>query len=238
MNAVKVDIYELINRAQGGDKAACDEIIQANLGLVRSVVRKFLNRGAESEDLFQTGCIGLIKAVDKFDTGLNLQFSTYAVPMIMGEIKRFLRDDGMIKVSRNLKEISGKAAAVREMLLNKTGVEPGIREIADNVGVGADELVMALDAASAPLSLYSGDNDDDSLMLIDKIPQKEDGIDTVDRIVLNENLRALPPKHRQIIIMRYYQRKTQAEIAKMLGISQVQVSRIEKKILLSLKEKF
>jgi len=238
MNAACSDTYELIRRAQNGDAKARDEVVSANLGLVRSVAHKFINRGCDGEDLFQIGCIGLIKAVNKFDASLNLQFSTYAVPMIMGEIKRFLRDDGIVKVSRSLKEISGKAGAVREILKNKTGVEPGINEIAEGIGVDPGELVMALEATSAPVSLYSGGSDDDTLTLIDKIPSNEEGADTVDKLALNECLSSLPPRHRQIIIMRYYQQKTQMEIAEMLGISQVQVSRIEKKILLSMRENF
>lgn len=229
---------ELIERAHGGDKEAREKLIVENMGLIWSIVRRFAGRGYEQEDLFQIGSIGLIKAVDKFDTSYDVQFSTYAVPMIAGEIKRFLRDDGMIKISRSMKEIAYKAYLAREQLERKLKREPALSEIASEIGVTSEELAQAIDASAEIESLhkviYQGDGSDISLM--DKLPQQGDPCeDLMNHMLLEEMLSKLDKKERQLIYMRYYQDKTQTEIAKVMGVSQVQVSRLEKKILKKMK---
>lgn len=229
---------ELIERAHGGDKDAREKLIVENMGLIWSIVRRFAGRGYEQEDLFQIGSIGLIKAVDKFDTSYDVQFSTYAVPMIAGEIKRFLRDDGMIKVSRSMKEIAYKAYLAREQLERKLKREPALSEIAAEIGVTSEELAQAIDASAEIESLhkviYQGDGSDISLM--DKLPQQGDPCEELmNHMLLEEMLAKLDKKERQLIYMRYYQDKTQTEIAKVMGVSQVQVSRLEKKILKKMK---
>lgn len=229
---------ELIERAHGGDKEAREKMIVENMGLIWSIVRRFAGRGYEQEDLFQIGSIGLIKAVDKFDTSYDVQFSTYAVPMIAGEIKRFLRDDGMIKVSRSMKEIAYKAYLAREQLERKLKREPALSEIAAEIGVTSEELAQAIDASAEIESLhkviYQGDGSDISLM--DKLPQQGDPCEELmNHMLLEEMLAKLDKKERQLIYMRYYQDKTQTEIAKVMGVSQVQVSRLEKKILKKMK---
>ena len=229
---------ELIERAHGGDKEAREKLIVENMGLIWSIVRRFAGRGYEQEDLFQIGSIGLIKAVDKFDTSYDVQFSTYAVPMIAGEIKRFLRDDGMIKVSRSMKEIAYKAYLAREQLERKLKREPALSEIAAEIGVTSEELAQAIYASAEIESLheviYQGDGSDISLM--DKLPQQGDPCEELmNHMLLEEMLAKLDKKERQLIYMRYYQDKTQTEIAKVMGVSQVQVSRLEKKILKKMK---
>jgi len=229
------DIFFNIELAKNGDKDALEYIVQHNTGLVWSIVRKFLNRGHEADDLFQTGCIGLIKAVHKFDASFEVQFSTYAVPMIMGEIKRFIRDDGIIKVSRSLKELSLKGKITREILTKELYREPTIGEIAERVGVSTEELVMAMDASSSPDSLHTVSGDDNR-ELIDKIVDNKNlENEIVDKLALKEALSSFKPRERQIIILRYFSKKTQTQIAQMLGISQVQVSRIEKKVLFEMR---
>ncbi|RBP68365.1 RNA polymerase sigma (RpoX/SigF) subunit [Alkalibaculum bacchi] len=229
----------LIVQAQEGDKLAKETLIEANIGLVNSVVNKFLNRGHDREDLFQIGSIGLIKAVDNFDTSFDVKFSTYAVPMIMGEIKRFLRDDGLIKVNRNLKSIYKKVYYVKEQFFNEHKREPTVEEIAKEIDVEKEEIIMSLEACYTPDYLYEVIHHDDgnAVMLIDKIEAEDEGEEEVlDKLTLKEMIGELPPRERQIVMMRYFQDKTQNEIAQKLNISQVQVSRLEKKILRKLKE--
>ena len=228
----------LIEKALAGDKAAREVLVEQNMGLVYSVVRRFKNRGVEMEDLIQIGCVGLLKAIDKFDVSYDVKFSTYAVPMITGEIKRFLRDDGMIKVSRSLKEASWKAYAARESLERKLGREPSLNEIAEEIQVSVEELALALDASAEVESLhkviYQGEGYDISLM--DRIEEPvSQGELLLNRMLLEEILQTLEPKERQIIYLRYFCEKTQSDIAKMLSISQVQVSRMEKRILKKLR---
>ena len=224
----------LIGQAHQGDKAARDTLFEENIGLIWSVVKRFRNRGVDMDDLFQIGSIGLLKAVDHFNLDFEVRFSTYAVPMIAGEIKRYLRDDGMIRVSRSLKEVSYKAYAVRERLEKELRREPTVEEIAAAAGVSAEELVMATEAAAEVGSLqqviYQGDGMDISLQ--DKLTEKENAQERVlDRLLLEEILQYLEPEERRLIYMRYFQDMTQSQIAKKLGVSQVQVSRMEKKIL-------
>lgn len=228
----------LIEKALAGDKAAREALVEQNMGLVYSVVRRFKNRGVEMEDLIQIGCVGLLKAIDKFDVSYDVKFSTYAVPMITGEIKRFLRDDGMIKVSRSLKEASWKAYAARESLERKLGREPSLNEIAEEIQVSVEELALALDASAEVESLhkviYQGEGNDISLMERIEEPVSQGEL-LLNRMLLEEILQTLEPKERQIIYLRYFCEKTQSDIAKMLSISQVQVSRMEKRILKKLR---
>lgn len=232
---------ELIKSAQLGDTAARDTLVEENVGLVWSIVKRFRNRGYDIEDLFQIGSIGLIKSIDKFDSNYDVKFSTYAVPMIMGEIKRFMRDDGMIKVSRSLKEIGLKARILKETLMKKMEKEPTVQELAQEMDIDVEELVMALEACNDIESLqaviYEGAGN--PIRLIDKLDQDTNyETNMIDRIALEQIIDRLNPKEKQIIMMRYFNDKTQTEIADVIGISQVQVSRIEKKILKSMREMF
>lgn len=229
-----IDNTELIKMAKEGDKSAQNILVENNIGLVWSIVRRFQNRGHDMEDLFQIGSIGLIKAINKFDTSFNVKFSTYAVPMIIGEIKRFLRDDGIIKVSRSLKETSNKVRITKEVMSKELGREPTIGEMAGRLNIPVEELVMAIEAGHSPESLFNPVAESgSSQMLIDRLNDSlnEDETDIIDKIALRQAMETLKPREKQIIILRYFKEKTQVQIAKMLGISQVQVSRIEKKIL-------
>ena len=229
----------LIEKAQNGDDKAKEILVRKNIALVKSLVKKFLNRGHEYEDLFQLGSIGLIKAIQNYDASYNVRFSTYAVPMITGEIKRFLRDDGMIKVSRSLKELVNTSTAAREQLKGILGRDPSIQEIAEEVGVSPEEIVYAMDAVRTPASIYDViyEDEDSPILLIDKMSEASSEVDdAMERITLKDLLSQLDKRERTIIIMRYFRDKTQSEIADMLGISQVQVSRIEKKVLTKMRE--
>ena len=228
-----------MERAQKGDEEAKEILVRKNIALVKSIVKKFLNRGHEYEDLFQLGSIGLLKAIQNYDPKYDVRFSTYAVPMIMGEIKRFLRDDGMIKVSRSLKELVVKSAAVRDQLKVQLGRDPSIQEIADAVGATPEEIVYAMDAVRTPASIHDiiYEDEDNPILIIDKIAEnRSETDDAMERITLKELLSKLDKRERTIIIMRYFRDKTQSEIAEMLNISQVQVSRIEKKVLNKMRE--
>lgn len=224
----------LIQRAHDGDKEARDILVEENVGLVWSIVRRFQHRGVEPEDLFQIGTIGLIKAVDKFDCSYEVCFSTYAVPMITGEIKRYLRDDGILKVSRSLKETAAKAYRIREQQEKQTGREPTTQEIARELGISPEELMEAMDSyvqvESLQQTIYQGEGN--TILLMDKLEEKDRQEEKVlDRIVLKEVLETLEAKERTIIYLRYFAGKTQAEVGKKMGMSQVQVSRTEKKVL-------
>lgn len=234
------DILALLGRAHQGDKEARDILTEKNMGLVHSIARRFQNRGVEMEDLVQIGSIGLLKAIDKFDTGYDVKFSTYAVPMITGEIKRFLRDDGMVKVSRSLKEEAARAYAVREELFLKTGREPALEEIAAELNIGREELVLAMESAVQIESLQKTifQSDGSGISLEDKLPQEKNQQEEVlDRLLLEQMLGMLEPKERELIYLRFFMEKTQTCVAKKMGMSQVQVSRLEKKILSRLREK-
>lgn len=245
------DISVLIEKSQAGDKEAKRILVERNMGLVHTIVRRFLGRGYESEDLFQIGCIGLIKAIDKFDLSLGLRFSTYAVPVITGEIKRFLRDDGPIKISRSLKENSWKVSKARVRLLTELKREPAIDEIARECGLSREDVVMAMEAGREVESLYSTvqREDGNTFYLADHVALGKDGQGStqhaerpdpekdrlIDRIMVKQMLGSLQEKERKLIYMRYFQNMTQTQIANQMGISQVQVSRLEKKILLHLR---
>ena len=229
----------LIKQSQMGDEKARTQLVEENVGLVWCVVRRFIGRGVEAEDLFQIGSIGLLKAIAKFDVSFEVKFSTYAVPMISGEIKRFLRDDGMIKVSRSLKELSYKAHLAREKLQEKWMRDPTLEELAEELCVEKEELVMALESASEVESLHKPvfQKDGNEVSLLEKLEEKENQEEKViNRLLLKELLEGLEKEARQLIYLRYFANKTQTEIGKELGISQVQVSRMEKKILKRLKD--
>ena len=229
----------LIQKSHEGDKEARARLVEENTGLVWCVVKRFYNRGVEMEDLFQIGTIGLLKAIDKFDLNYDVKFSTYAVPMIAGEIKRFLRDDGMIKVSRSLKELSYKAYLCREKLQERFGREPSVTELAGELGVEPEELMAALDASSELESLHKPiyQSDGQEVSLMDRLPWRaEPEEEVLDHLLLKELLGGLEKEERQLIYLRYFADRTQAQAGKELGISQVQVSRLEKKILKSMRE--
>lgn len=228
------ETMKLIMEAQDGSMDAKERLVEHNLGLIRSVLRGFMNRGYEADDLFQIGSMGLLKAIDKFDHSFGVRFSTYAVPMIVGEIKRFLRDDGLIKVSRSLKQTAAQAKGIEESLFKEFGRDPTIEEIAEKMEMDKEDIVMALEASYQPEYLHSiiHQSDGAPLYLIDKISNEpEETRDVVDSIILKDMLSSLKPRDRQVIILRYFKDQTQTEVAKQLGISQVQVSRIEKKII-------
>ncbi len=232
-----VDNSELLGRLSRGDEPAKALLVENNMGLVYSIVAKLDNRGYEREDLVQIGAIGLIKAVNKFDTSFGVQFSTYAVPMILGEIKRFLRDDGAIKISRSIKEKALKGRRCREALEKRLGRTPTVGEISLECGIPADELLEAFDAMAPVESLQAAvGGDEDGLNLMGLVSGEDEETEIVDKLVINQSLSKLTKRQREIIILRYFKGKTQSEIAKRIGISQVQVSRIEKKALLCMRE--
>ncbi len=228
----------LIERSHKGDKEARDRLVGSNLGLVWSIVRRFDNRGHEMEDLFQIGSIGLMKAIDKFDTSFEVRFSTYAVPMITGEIKRFLRDDGMIKVSRNLKETAAKIQGVRIRLQKELLRDATLSELSEATGIAQEEIVMALEANVEVESIYKSvyQSDGNEVCLADKLPEKKDQNEILlNQMLLTQLLESLDGMERELIVLRYFKDRTQTQVAAVLGISQVQVSRLEKKILLRLR---
>lgn len=231
---------ELIQLAKEGNSNARDQIIEENLGLVWSVVRRFTNRGYEIEDLYQIGCIGLMKCIDKFDLSFEVKFSTYAVPMIAGEIKRFLRDDGILKISRSLKEMAYKIHLEYERYVNEHGKEPTVEEIATILKVDKEEIVVALEANSEVESIYKTiyQGDGNSIYLMDKLVSNEDeSSKVVEHLALSNVLQELTKQEYELIHLRYFEERTQTEIAGLMQISQVQVSRLEKKILGKLRGK-
>ena len=229
----------LIQKSHDGDEEARAQLVEENTGLVWCIVKRFYNRGVEAEDLFQIGNIGLLKAIDKFDLSYDVKFSTYAVPMISGEIKRFLRDDGMIKVSRPLEELAYKAYQCKEKLQETFGREPTISEISEELKVSVEELTMAMEAGSDIESLQKSiyQKDGQEIRLMDKLPGKDREEDRIlDHMVLGSLLNSLDQKERQLIYLRYFANRTQTQVGKELGISQVQVSRMEKRILKQMRE--
>lgn len=231
------EVKRLIALSQSGDADARDKLVQANIRLVWSVVQRFLNRGYEPEDLFQIGCIGLLKSVDKFDLSYDVKFSTYAVPMIIGEIQRFLRDDGTLKVSRSLKELANKVRKTKDELSKGLGRQPTIGEVAERLGISPEEVVFAQEANKPPASIHETvfENDGDPITLMDQIAD-DSGERWFDRLALSEAIGALTERERLIVYLRYFRDQTQSEVASRLGISQVQVSRLEKKILQTIRD--
>ena len=231
------DLRRLIRQSQEGDQEARDLIIQSNLRLVWSVVQRFLNRGYEPDDLYQIGCIGLLKSVDKFDLSYEVKFSTYAVPMIIGEIQRFIRDDGTVKVSRSLKELANKIRRAKDELSKTCGRVPSVNELAEHLELTPEEIVLAQEASRTPSSIHETvyENDGDPITLLDQIADSSDN-KWFDKITLKEAINDLEERERLIVYLRYYKDHTQSEVASRLGISQVQVSRLEKKILQQMKD--
>lgn len=231
------EALKLIHAAQGGDEEAKETLIVRNTALVKSIVKKFLNRGVEFDDLMQIGSLGLVKAVLGYDPSYEVRFSTYAVPMIAGEIKRFLRDDGIIKVSRSLREKSFEIFNMKERMKDELKREPTIEELAQKLEMSAEDIVFAVEAVRSPVSIYEPAFEDESskTLLIDTMSEDSSG-DMIDKILLKELIQQLDPKERQLIMLRYYSDKTQMEIAEILGVSQVQVSRLITKIINKLKK--
>lgn len=232
-----MDTLTLINRAHQGDKLARDKILIENTGLIWSIVRRFLNRGHEGEDLFQIGCIGMLKAIDRFDTEFDVAFSTYAVPMIAGEIRRFIRDDGIVKISRKIKENQMKIMHQREIYINEKKQEPTIEELEKVCDLTKEEIVMMMDASrnveSIDKEMYSKDS---AYTLMDLAEDDTNIEETVlNKIMVQQLMDMLESKERKIINLRYFKNKTQSQVAKEMGMTQVQVSRLEKKILNSMR---
>lgn len=230
------EIKLLIKQSQEGDQTARDTIVEKNMRLVWSVVQRFLNRGYEADDLFQIGSIGLLKSVDKFDLSYDVRFSTYAVPMIIGEIQRFIRDDGTVKVSRSLKETGNKVRKAKDELSKSLGRTPTISEVAEFLDVAVEDVIMAQDAVRAPQSIHETvyENDGDPITLLDQISDHSEN-KWFDKIALKDIMDKLDERERLIVYLRYFKDQTQSEVADRLAISQVQVSRLEKKILLFMK---
>ena len=234
------EISVRIAKAQAGDSKAREVLIEENLGLVHHIVRRFLGRGYDAEDLFQIGTIGLMKAIDKFDLTFDVKFSTYAVPMISGEIKRFLRDDGMVKVGRTLKENGFKVKAAGERLAQQLGREPGLEEVAGETGLAVEDVVMAMEAVAEVESIYKSvyQADGSEIFLIDRLEAEDKEKEALmNRLLVKQLLEDLGEQERELITLRFFGEKTQMEVAKELGISQVQVSRLEKKILIGMRQK-
>ncbi|HEX3032704.1 MAG TPA: RNA polymerase sporulation sigma factor SigF [Bacillota bacterium] len=230
---------ELLIRAQAGDEEARDRLVNCNLRLVFNLIQRFAGRGYEMEDLFQIGTIGLIKAIDKFDMSFDVKFSTYAVPMIIGEIRRFLRDDHPVKISRTVKEMAYKIQRAREQLSKELGREPTIKEVGESLQLSPEEVVSCLEAAQSPTSIFETlyQDDGDPIYVLDQL-HNEEGQEAhwFDKMAIKEVLMKLPARDRMIIMMRFFEDKTQSEVAKYLEISQVQVSRLERQALRNLKE--
>ena len=219
---------ELLRKARAGNKAAREELIKGNLRLVLSVVQRFQNRGESMDDLFQVGVIGLIKAIDNFNLDLDVRFSTYAVPMCIGEIRRYLRDDNPVRVSRSMRDTAYKAMQVKEQLINANGKEPTIEDIAEKLEMNKSEVVLALEAIVDPVSLYEPVYSDggDTIYIMDQVGDNSTDKDWVDEISIKDELKRLDPRERTIMYLRFMRGKTQMEVAKEVGISQAQVSRL------------
>ncbi len=230
---------ELILKSKAGDNEATDALVNGNFPLIKAIVKGFLNKGVEYDDLYQIGCVGFLKAIKNFDPNFSVKFSTYAVPMISGEIKRFLRDDGSIKVSRSIKTLGIKLKAFIEKKKSETGETPSLDELEKEFAAEKEDIVMALDSGRQMVSLQSKLDEDDpsSQNVLDKLVSDDKSDDMLDKIILKDAIMSLPEKEKKIILLRYYRGKTQGEVAEMLDISQVQVSRIETKIIEQLKNK-
>lgn len=230
---------ELLRRVKSGDMQAREELINGNLRLVLSVIQRFTGRGESPDDLFQVGCIGLIKAIDNFDISQPVRFSTYAVPMIQGELRRYLRDNSPVRVSRSVRDLAYRAMQAREKLTAKNGSEPTIEAIAKEIGASRSEVVIALEAISEPISLYEPVFSDsgDTIYVLDQLGDHNDDENWLDEISLKEAIRQLGPREKHILNLRFFRGKTQVEVAKEIGISQAQVSRLEKGALEKIKNR-
>ena len=230
---------ELLRKAHNGDRKAREELINGNLRLVLSVVQRFVNRGEDMDDLFQVGVIGLIKAIDNFNLDLDVRFSTYAVPMCIGEIRRYLRDDNPLRVSRSVRDTAYKAMQVRESLIASTQREPSTAEIAEKLGIKEREVVLALEAIAQPVSLYEPVYSDggDTIYVMDQLGDSNTDSDWIDEIMIKDGIKNLSERERSIMYLRFMKGKTQTEVADEIGISQAQVSRVEKTALNRIKGK-
>ena len=221
---------ELLRKMHAGDKSARDRLVNGNLRLVLSVIQRFSNRGENPDDLFQVGVIGLMKAIDNFDISQNVRFSTYAVPMIIGEVRRYLRDNNALRVSRSMRDTAYHAMQVKERLQNKLNRDPTVQEIAEEMQLPASEIVIALEAIVEPVSLYEPVYSDggDTIYVMDQVGSSDSDRDWLDEIVMKETIQVLSAREKKILYLRFMQGKTQTEVASEIGISQAQVSRLEK----------
>lgn len=221
---------ELLKKARAGDNFAREELINGNLRLVLSVIQRFTGRGENPDDLFQVGCIGLIKSIDNFDVTQNVRFSTYAVPMIIGEIRRYLRDNNSIRVSRSIKDTAYRAMQVKERLSGEKQTEPTVAEIAEELGISTAEVVVALESIVSPMSLYDPVYSDggDTIFVLDQVGDNNDDNNWLDEIALKQAIKNLSEREKHILSLRFMQGKTQMEVSREIGISQAQVSRLEK----------
>ena len=235
--AEELELLRKIN--EEGDMKAREDLINGNLRLVLSVIQRFSGRGENPDDLFQVGCIGLIKSIDNFDTSLNVKFSTYAVPMIMGEVKRYLRDNNQVRVSRSLRDLAYRAMQAKEKLTSEKSREPNVEEIAKEIDAKREDVVLALEAISEPLSLYEPvfSEAGDTIYVMDQIGDNNDDNNWLDEIALKEAIAHLGQREKKILNLRFFQGKTQVEVAEQIGISQAQVSRLEKGALNKIKRK-
>ena len=229
---------QYIKAAQSGDEYAKEQLIVHNMPLIKSIVARYRGNATEYEDLMQLGCMGLVKAINNFDLSYNVRFSTYAVPMIAGEIKRFIRDDGAIKVSRALKTLSMALKKEIEAYRLARGDAPSAEYLAEKFEITPQEVVFALDSSRYPVSLYEKFDDESNQSVLDKLPSNENSDNIDDKILLKDAIASLPEREKKVLILRYYRDKTQSEIAKILGVSQVQVSRIESKVIGILRKAF
>lgn len=234
----EAETIRLLKQAKRGSQEAREKLVNHNLKLVFNLVQRFEGRGYDLEDLFQIGTIGLLKAVDRFDSHYQVRFSTYAVPMIIGEIRRFLRDDSLIKVSRTAKDTAYRVNRIREELSKRYGREPTIGEIADELGMKREDIISALEAVRHPESVHDTlyQDEGDPIYILDQLSQEGSENQLLERLAVKQVLEKLPPRYREIILLRFFHDKTQAEVAKMVGLSQVQISRLERRALEELRE--
>lgn len=231
-----------IEKAQSGDKNALEELIEENNGLIWSIVKRFYGRGHEPEDLYQIGCLGFIKSIKRFNTDFEVKLSTYAVPYMIGEIKRYIRDDGPVKVSRSIKDLGIKIRELQKEKINKEGKEPKIQEIAKELNVDLDDVILAMEATNSVESIegtkHINNKDGKSISLLDTLSTEKNEEETItNKLAIGQLIKDLKDREKEIILLRYYKEKTQAQVAKILGISQVQVSRLERKILENMRRK-
>ena len=231
-----------IEKAQSGDKKALEELIEENNGLIWSIVKRFYGRGHEPEDLYQIGCLGFIKSIKRFNTDFEVKLSTYAVPYMIGEIKRYIRDDGPVKVSRSIKDLGIKIKELQREKMNKQGKEPKIQEIAKELNVDLDDVILAMEATNSVESIegtkHINNKDGKSISLLDTLSSEKNEEETItNKLAIGQLIKDLKDREKEIILLRYYKEKTQAQVAKILGISQVQVSRLERKILENMRRK-
>ena len=233
------ELNEYLRRAKIGDEKAKEKIFTENAPLIKSIVKRFKGKGVEYDDLYQIACIGFLKAVKNYDESFGVKFSTYTVPMVIGEIKRYMRDNGAIKVSRTLKILANKINKYIDAYQTSNDSSPSVENIAEKFGISSEEVAEALDSARMPLSIYDKfEDEDDAQELIEKIPSGEREEDMLNKIMLTGVIQSLSERDRKIVVLRYFRDKTQAEIAESLGLSQVQISRLENKIINKIRTKF